>query len=1074
MLTLDGTTVTGTTITNSGTVKVDATRTLNLSGVALSGGAISNLGTIDIIGDSSINSDALSNNQLTVDATRTLTLNGTTITGGTVTDGGAIHVTGDSAINTAAVNGGQVTVDLGKVLTLDGTTVTGTTITDSGTVKVDATRTLNLSGVALSGGAISNLGTIDIIGDSAINSDALSNNQLTVDATRTLTLNGTTITGGTVTDGGAIHVTGDSAINTAAVNGGQVTVDLGKVLTLDGTTVTGTTITDSGTVKVDATRTLNLSGVALSGGAISNLGTIDIIGDSSISSDALSNNQLTVDSHQDADAERHHHHRRHRHRRRCDPRHRRQRDQQAAVNGGQVTVDLGKVLTLDGTTVTGTTITNSGTVKVDATRTLNLSGVALSGGAISNLGTIDITGDSAINSDALSNNQLTVDATRTLTLNGVTITGGTVTDNGTIYAITTVDISGNIIGTGAIDISNLAQLEIGGSVASTNTVLFQGSQGELILDHSSQFSGLITGSSVGTILTLDDEIDLRDLPFTNLMSDTISYDSSLNISTVTFSDGVAANDIAIRLSGNYTNQGWKFVSDGFGPIPGTLVQLSPPPVFSDIIDGQYAFTGDKTGQTVLGKVWTFQAAVTDDDANLIGQGGITKFDLNDNGTLLGSATFDGSTWTVSGLLSSVTYADGIYTVTTTITTQIKNGDILEITAYDAANLSASKSVTLSDNSSFNVAPAGIAGDPINLALTDSSGSQPTGPIHLTFTGVPSDWSINEGTNLGNGTWTVETNDLSALTVTTAAAYTGAMVLSVTETWTNADGSTGTAVVSDNVEAYAPGSPIFALSGNDTLTGAGGNDLFVFAQPIGHDTVYSFDAAHDQIDLIGYAGFTSFADIQAHLTEDASGNALITMGDGQSIELQGVHAAALTQSNFVFDQTPTLDNAGTMTIGDGAVMPLSGTINNTGTIALNSTGDETDLQLIEHGVTLEGGGKIVLSDSDANIISGTSSDVTLNNEDNTISGAGHLGNGELTLTNAGTIDATGIHALTIDTGSNWVFNSGVLEASGSGGLTVASSIANSGVLWANGAIPHGSGRGERKRYGHDRWFRHSRF
>jgi hypothetical protein len=119
-------------------------------------------------------------------------------------------------------------------------------------------------------------------------------------------------------------------------------------------------------------------------------------------------------------------------------------------------------------------------------------------------------------------------------------------------------------------------------------------------------------------------------------------------------------------------------------------------------------------------------------------------------------------------------------------------------------------------------------------------------------------------HIGNGTWTVGTYDLSALTVTTAAAYTGAMVLSVTETWTNADGSTGIAVVSDNVEAYAPGSPIFALSGNDTLTGGEGNDLFVFAQTIGHDTVYSFDAAHDQIDLVGYAGFTSFADVQAHL------------------------------------------------------------------------------------------------------------------------------------------------------------------------------------------------------------------
>ncbi len=203
-------------------------------------------------------------------------------------------------------------------------------------------------------------------------------------------------------------------------------------------------------------------------------------------------------------------------------------------------------------------------------------------------------------------------------------------------------------------------------------------------------------------------------------------------------------------------------------------------------------------------------------------------------------------------------------------------------------------------------------------------------------------------------------------------------------------------------------------------------------------------------MIGYASFTSFADIGAHLADDANGNAVITLGDGQSIELQGVHAGALTENNFVFDQTPTVDNAATMTIGDGALLPLSGTIVNTGTIALNSTGDETDLQLIEHGVTLEGGGKILLSDSDANIISGTSSGVTLNNEDNTISGAGQLGNGELTLTNAGTIDATGTHALTIDTGSNLVTNSGVLEASGSGGMMVASGIVNSGVLWANGA------------------------
>src|SRR5260221_1425331 len=214
-----------------------------------------------------------------------------------------------------------------------------------------------------------------------------------------------------------------------------------------------------------------------------------------------------------------------------------------------------------------------------------------------------------------------VDGTGTLTLTGTTITGGTVTDNGTIPVIATVNITGNIGRTGSLQISNNAILEIGGPVSgqlvggsfSGDTVFFSAGQGELILDHSKQFSGLITGSgsSAGTILTLDDEIDLRDLSFTSSMSFLVHYDSSLNISTVTFSDGVPADNIAIRLSGNYTNQGWKFVSDGYGATPGTLVQLAHPPVFSDIIPGGFAFTGDKTGPRTHA---TIEAAVTDDAA----------------------------------------------------------------------------------------------------------------------------------------------------------------------------------------------------------------------------------------------------------------------------------------------------------------------------------------------------------------------------------------------------------------------------------------------------------------------------
>ncbi|TGT83181.1 VCBS domain-containing protein [Mesorhizobium sp. M8A.F.Ca.ET.161.01.1.1] len=359
---------------------------------------------------------------------------------------------------------------------------------------------------------------------------------------------------------------------------------------------------------------------------------------------------------------------------------------------------------------------------------------------------------------------------------------------------------------------------------------------------------------------------------------------------------------------------------------------------------------------------------------------------------------------------------------------------------------------------FNL-PAGTSGEPINLALTDPSHEGAL--ITVTVKDVPSGWTIDGATQNADGSWTVQTNDLHGLTVTTPADFTGAAVLDVQMTWINADGTLGSASIADNVEAYAPGSPIFAWSGDDVLTGSHGNDLFVFSQPIGADTVHNFDAAADQIDLIGYSGLADFADLQTHIADDANGNAVIALGDGQSITLDGVHSGALTASNFVFDQTPVVNNSGTMTIGDGALLPLSGIINNSGLISLDSTGSDTLLQVIQHGVTLQGGGQILLSDSAANMISGTGPNVTLVNVDNTISGAGQLGGGMLSLDNRGTIIASGSNALVIDTGGSVVTNSGTLEATGSGGLTITGGLANSGMLWANGGdiVIHGQVTGD---------------
>ncbi|WP_152552614.1 beta strand repeat-containing protein, partial [Aeromonas taiwanensis] len=345
-----------------------------------------------------------------------------------------------------------------------------------------------------------------------------------------------------------------------------------------------------------------------------------------------------------------------------------------------------------------------------------------------------------------------------------------------------------------------------------------------------------------------------------------------------------------------------------------------------------------------------------------------------------------------------------------------------------------------------LAPAGIAGEPINLALT-SPAEAISGSVTITLSGVPAGWIFSEGSRNNDGSWTVVTDDPSSLTVTSPADFAGALVIDVNMSWINADGSTGSVYIADNVEAYAPGSPIFALSQDDNLTGSSGADQFVFAQPIGNNVIYNFDVANDRLDLIGFTGVTSMANVQ--ISNDADGNAVISIGEGQSITIKGVDGALLGEANFEFNVDPVTRNGDTLTIDDGAIMPFGGSLINEGIIALGSHDSGASLEILFRGASLSGGGQLVLSDSDHNAFFGGSADTVLFNIDNSIRGAGQLGAGQLILNNAGSILADGSHALVIDTGDELIVNSGLLAATGTGGLVINSGLDNSGLLWANG-------------------------
>jgi Ca2+-binding RTX toxin-like protein len=125
------------------------------------------------------------------------------------------------------------------------------------------------------------------------------------------------------------------------------------------------------------------------------------------------------------------------------------------------------------------------------------------------------------------------------------------------------------------------------------------------------------------------------------------------------------------------------------------------------------------------------------------------------------------------------------------------------------------------------------------------------------------------------------------------------------------GGTSTAIVSLTVlpEKHAP-HEINGTSGHDVLTSTHGDDImcgkassdtFVFSIGNGHDQITDFQTGgglgqtKDIVDL-RTAGFTGYSDLIQHLHETAAGTQ-ITMHDGGSILLKGIHENALLADNF---------------------------------------------------------------------------------------------------------------------------------------------------------------------------------
>ncbi len=135
---------------------------------------------------------------------------------------------------------------------------------------------------------------------------------------------------------------------------------------------------------------------------------------------------------------------------------------------------------------------------------------------------------------------------------------------------------------------------------------------------------------------------------------------------------------------------------------------------------------------------------------------------------------------------------------------------------------------------------------------------------------------------------------------------------------------------------------------------------------------------------------------------------------------------------------SLATGATFDVANATDATFTGTVANHGTVNLLSGGNSTDLIAGTGGLTLSGGGTIVLSNNANNRIYAVNGTTTLINLDNTIRGAGQLGANQLQLDNRGLIESHLAGAtLTLDPSGSGFLNSGTLQALNGGILTLTS-------------------------------------
>ncbi|HTC52227.1 MAG TPA: hypothetical protein VK700_09850, partial [Steroidobacteraceae bacterium] len=446
--------------------------------------------------------------------------------------------------------------------------------------------------------------------------------------------------------------------------------------------------------------------------------------------------------------------------------------------------------------------------------------------------------------------------------------------------------------------------------------------------------------------------------------------------------------------------------------------------------------------TALQPVITAPASATVLQGNASGISGVS---VAETSTVAGE-TFTATLTDTNGVLSATggTSSNGGHTVTITgATLAALNTDLASLSDTDASSAADSISVNVTDSfgnaaATKNITVAVTALQPVITAPASATVQQSSATA---VTGV----SLAETSNVSGETFTTTLTDTNGILSVTAggATVTGNASKSVTISGSLTQVDAALASLSDN-DATA-GADSITVNGSDSFGNtAAPKSIAVTVAPSGvvgwaAPVSGNWNTAGNWNPKV-VPGSAVQAVIAVAGTYTVTSSQANTVG---SLNLSNSNAtlAITNSSTFTINDQPASTNAGTIAVGDGSTLDLAaGGFANSGTIALGSLTHATGLG-ISGSVTLSGGGQITLANADSSVL-GVAAGASLTNANDTISGAGTVGNANLTLTNGGTIQASG-GALTVNTGTNTINNNGVMETGAGATMVVASAVSGTG-------------------------------